>query len=203
MSKNAQPMDERILKSIQTTKGAAVFTPRQFEKFGHPAAIRKALSRLVKAGKLRRIRQGLYDLPRQHPIIGETAPDIMATVRALMNGSQAEWLFSGAFAANLMGLSEQVPAKIVILTNIVPRRISLGKLTLIFRRAAPRNLLGAGRSAGLVVQALRYLRGSQDASRHVAHLRKKLDAKTKADLKSLIPKIPAWLRPVVQQILGE
>lgn len=196
-------MDERILKSIQATKGAAVFTPRQFEGFGHPAAIRQALSRLVKAGKIRRIRQGLYDLPRQHPIIGETAPDIMATVRALMDGSQAEWLFSGAFAANLMGLSEQVPAKIVILTNSVPRRVSLGKLTLIFRRAAPRNLLAAGRPAGLVIQVLRYLRGSQDVSHHVAHLKKQLDEKTKADLRSLIPKMPAWMRPVAQQIVGE
>ena len=193
-------MDERILKSIHATKGAAVFTSRQFEGLGHPAAIRQALSRLVKAGKIRRIRQGLYDLPRHHPIIGETAPDVMATVRALMEGSQAEWLFSGAFAANLMGLSEQVPAKIVILTNSVPRRISLGKLTLIFRRAAPRNLLGAGRPAGLVIQALRYLRGSPDTTQHVAVLRKQLDAKTKADLRSLTPKMPAWMRPVAAQI---
>src|SRR5271154_3975640 len=203
MKTAAQPIDVSILRAMRSSRSASVFSPGHFDGLGNAAAIRKALSRLVKAGTIRRIRRGLYDLPRQHPIVGQTAPDIMATVRALMNGSQAEWLFSGAFAANLMGLSEQVPAKIVILTNIVPRRISLGKLTLIFRRAAPRNLLGAGRSAGLVVQALRYLRGSQDASRHVAHLRKKLDAKTKADLKSLIPKIPAWLRPVVQQILGE
>ena len=41
-----------------------------------------------------------------------------------------------------LGLSDQVPAKIVILTDGVPRRVSLGKLTLVFRRAAPRNLFG-------------------------------------------------------------
>jgi hypothetical protein len=201
MARNQQPVDERILKSIQGAKGDSVFTPRRFESFGNPAAVRQALSRLVKAGKIRRIRQGLYDLPRQHPIIGETAPDIMATVEALMEGSQAEWLFSGAFAANLMGLSEQVPAKIVILTNSGPRRVSLGKLTLIFRRAAPRNLLAAGRPAGLVIQALRYLRGSPETSTQIALLKKRVDAKTKADLKSLIPDMPAWMRPVVQQIV--
>ena len=65
---------------------------------------------------------------------------------------------SGAYAANLLGLSEQVPARMVIHTDGVPRRVSLGKLTLTFRRAAPRNLVGAGRPAGLVIQALRHLR---------------------------------------------
>ena len=125
----------------------------------------------------------------------------MATVRALMDGSHAQWQFSGAYAANALGLSDQVPAKIVILTNGVPRRVSLGKLTLAFRRAAPRNLLGAGRPAGLVIQAIRHLRTDPDLSRHVAQLRKRLDAKTKADLKSLAPKTPAWMWPVLQQLI--
>ena len=156
---------------------------------------------IAKAGTIRRIRRGLYDLPRQHPIIGQTAPDIMATVRALMDGSHAQWQFSGAYATNALGLSDQVPAKIVILTNGVPRRVSLGMLTLVFRRAAPRNLLAAGRPAGLVIQAVRHLRTDADLPRHVTQLRKRLDAKTKANLKSLASHTPAWMRPVLQQIV--
>jgi hypothetical protein len=139
-------------------------------------------------------------LPRPHPITGQTAPNIMATVRALMEGSHAQWQFTGAYAANALGLSDQVPAKIIILTDGVPRRIALGKLTLVFRRAAPRNLLGAGGRAGLVIQALRYLKGSPDMARHVAHLKKSLDADTKKDLGTLAPNLAAWLRPVAQQI---
>jgi hypothetical protein len=180
-----------------------VLSAKHFEGFGSAAAVRQALSRLVRAGKIRRIRRGLYDLPRQHPIIGQTAPDIMATVRALMEGSQAQWQFSGAYAANALGLSDQVPAKIVIYTDGVARRVALGKLLLAFRHAAPRNLLGAGRPAGLVIQALRYLHGSPDTAQHVTHLRKHTDAATKADLKSLAPRMPAWMRPLVQQIVRE
>src|SRR2546425_5460603 len=179
MKTAAQPIDVSILRSMRSSRGAAVFSPRHFEGVGSPDAIRQALSRLVKAGKIRRIRRGLYDLPRHHPIIGQTAPDIMATVRALMDGSQAQWQFSGAYAANALGLSDQVPAKIVILTNGVPRRVPLGKLVLVFRRAAPRNLLGAGQRAGLVIQALRYLHGSPDMPKHISKLKKDLDAWTK------------------------
>lgn len=177
-----------------------MFSPRQFDAFGNPDAVRKALSRLVQTGRIRRIRRGLYDLPRQHPITGQTAPNIMATVRALMEGSHAQWQFTGAYAANALGLSDQVPAKIIILTDGLPRRVALGKLTLVFRRAAPRNLLGAGRRAGLVIQALRYLRGSPDMARYVARLKKNLDADTKDDLASLTPRLVAWMRPLAQEI---
>ena len=82
----------------------------------------------------------------------------------------------------------------------VPRRVSLGKLVLVFRRAAPRNLLGAGRRAGLVIQALRYLHSSPDRPKHVARLKKDLDAGTKKDLSALASKLPAWMRPIAQTI---
>lgn len=185
---------------MRSSRSASVFSARHFDGLGSAAAIRQALSRLVKTGKIRRIRQGLYDLPRQHPIIGQTAPDIMATVRTLMEGSHSQWQFTGAYAANALGLSDQVPAKIVIQTDGVPRRVSLGKLTLLFRRAAPRNLFGAGRPAGLVIQAIRHLRNDPDIPRHIARLKKRLDAKTKADLKSLMSKAPVWMRPLLQRI---
>lgn len=201
MTTDVQPIDARILRSLRAAKCGSVLSPKHFSAFGNPAAVRKALSRLVTDGKIRRVRQGLYDLPRQHPIIGQTVPDIMATVRSLMEGSHAQWQFSGAYAANALGLSDQVPAKIVIYTNGLPRRVALGKMTLVFRRAAPRNLLGAGRPAGLVIQALRYLHSSPDMQRHIAHLRKQLDAEAKHELKTLTPELPAWLQPIVEQIV--
>ena len=200
MSNAAQSIDKAILRSIRYRPAASVFSPRHFASFGSQDAIRKALSRLVAAGTIRRIRRGLYDLPRSHPIVGQTAPDIMATVQAWMDGSHAQWQFTGAYAANALGLSDQVPAKIIILTDGVPRKVALGKLTLAFRRAAPRNMLGAGRRVGLVIQALRYLKGSPVMSKHVAKLKKDLDAGTKKDLAEIAPKLPAWMRPFAQEI---
>lgn len=199
--KVAQPIDKTVIRSMRAKPNASVFAPRHFADIGNPDAIRKALSRLVKAGKIRRIRRGLYDLPRAHPITGQTAPNIMATVQALMDGSHAQWQFTGAYAANALGLSEQVPAKIIILTDGVPRNVSLGKLTLVFRRAAPRNLLGVGQRAGLVIQALRYLKGSADMPKHVDKLRKTLDVDTKKSLASLTPELVAWMRPIAQEII--
>ena len=188
---------------MRDTRSAAAFSPGYFQAFGSPSVVRQVLSRLVKAGKIRRIRQGLYDLPRPHPVVGQTAPDPMAAVRALMEGSSAQWQVSGADAANLLGLSEQVPGRIVILTNGVSRRVALGKLTLVFRRAAPCNLLGAGRPAGLVIQAMRHLRESGLEPARLGQLRKRLDAETRSELAALTPKLPAWMRPIVERLTGK
>ena len=195
-----QSIEETILRSMRASPSASVFSSRHFGRFGSSEGLRKALSRLVRAGKVRRIRRGLYDLPREDPTFGPAAPDIEATVRSLMEGSRAQWQFTGAYAANALGLSEQVPAKIVILTDGVGRRVALGKLMLEFRRAAPRNLIGAGTRAGLVIQALRHLKGSPDMARHVARLRKGLDDATRRDLTSFLPSLVAWMRPLVERI---
>ena len=193
-------IDKSIIFRIRGSDRGRVFSPNNYRDLGGRSAVGVALYRLVKAGKIRRIRRGLYDLPRWNPLIGQTAPDIMATVRALMDGSHAQWQFTGAYAANALGLSDQVPAKVIILTDGVPRRVALGKLMLVFRRAAPRNLLGAGQRVGLVIQALRYLKGSPDMAKHITKLKIDLDDDTKKDLASLASKLPAWMGPLAQQI---
>ncbi|HEY0947135.1 MAG TPA: DUF6088 family protein [Opitutaceae bacterium] len=195
-----QYTDQSMLKLIESDHSGRAFSAGDFATLGSPAAVRKALERLTKAGRLRRIRRGFYDRPRPHPLLGETAPDPMQLVQSVMKNTGAQWQVSGAYAANQLHLTEQVPARIVVLTNGVPRKIALGKLTLDFRRAAPRNLLGAGKTSGLVFQALRYLGPDHVTPEIVARLQRQLDSATKKDLAKLAPQMSAWLRPLVQQI---
>ena len=199
--KTSQSIDDTILKSVRATKSASTFSAKDFSHLGNSAAIRKALERLTRRGDLRRIRRGFYDRPRPHPLLGQTAPDPMELVRGVMKDSGAQWQVSGAYAANLLHLSEQVPAKILILTDGLPRKILLGKLTLDFRRAAPRHLLGAGKPAGLVIQAIRHIRATGMTPTVIARLRRQLDPATKADLVDYAPKLAAWMQPIVQQIV--
>ena len=200
MLKHSQSIDDKIVRSINARSYASVFSIKDFIAFGKTPAVGQALARLAKAGTLLRIRHGLYYLPRPHPILGQTSPDPTAVVEALMKGTGAQWQFSGPYAANRLGLSEQVPAKILVLTDGTPRRVALGKLILIFRHAAPRSLLGAGRPAGLVIQALRHLRKTGLSPTDVARLQQRLDATTKADLTALAPNLPVWMQPIIDGI---
>ena len=195
MKTAAQPIDVSILRSMRSSRSASVFSPRHFDGFGSPDADQADVKPVGESG------QNSPDSPGTLRFAASTSHHRPDRAGHHGNRSRADGrkpravAVHGAYAANALGLSDQVPAKIVIQTDGVPRRVSLGKLTLLFRRVAPRNLFGAGRPAGLVIQAIRHLRNDPDISRHIARLKKRLDAKTKADLKSLVPKTPVWMRP--------
>ena len=61
----------------------AVFGPRMFGDLGSRAAVDQALGRLTKAGKIRRITRGLYDVPKTHPLLGVLSPDPEAIARSI------------------------------------------------------------------------------------------------------------------------
>lgn len=195
-------IDRKVLERVARSARSANFTAFDFARLGKPEAVRQALRRLVARGELARARRGIYFKSRPHPIVGTTGPDTLAVIRKLMERSAAEWQLSGAAAANLLGLSDQVPARWVVVTSGNRRKVRIGQTDVEFRHAAPRNLLGGGRPAGLVFQALRYLGASGMTPERITHLRGTLDAKVKKELAELRPLMPRWMQSAVPQIIG-
>src|SRR5213080_3909473 len=71
--KVANPIDRAMLARIKARGDGWVFSPTDFFELGSRDAVDKALSRMAATGTIRRVVRGLYDLPRQHPIVGMTA----------------------------------------------------------------------------------------------------------------------------------
>jgi Family of unknown function (DUF6088) len=170
-----------------------VFTPRDFLHLGNRAAVDQSLSRVARTGTLRRLCRGLYDKPRVHPTLGllSPVPDTIAAALARETGSQ--WQVSAARAANMLGLSQQVPAQLVYLTDGPARRVKVGHQVVVLKHTARKNMAGAGSQAGLVVQALRYLgrrNASADALRQVPNL-------DTAAIRGLAPDVAGWMRPIL------
>ena len=155
--KVANPIDREMLARIKARKDAWVFAPGDFVDLGSRHAVDKALSRMTAAGSIRRVAHGLYDVPRQHPVVGTTAPSVEMIAKAMAGKNGTRLQPTGAYAANLLGLSDQVPAKVVFLTDGRTKRVRLGKLNIVLKQTSPRNMATAGRISGLVIQALRYL----------------------------------------------
>ena len=200
MRNDAQGIDKVILKSVRRLGGGTVFTARHFLHLGSRAAVDQALSRLAKQGAIRRVRRGVYDLPKTHPSLGALSPDPLAVIKAVLDSTGVPWQVAGAYAANAIGISDQVPAKVVVLTAGKPRKIQVGKTTVYVRRAAPRYLLAPGTTAGLVFQGLRWTGKDGVTDTMVKDLRKRLDAGDKKQLVDLLSKMPAWMRPFVRRI---
>ena len=58
--------DKTIKRVSAHDRGTWVCSPKDFLGLGRREAVDQALSRLVKAKRLRRVGHGLYDLPRSH-----------------------------------------------------------------------------------------------------------------------------------------
>jgi hypothetical protein len=159
-----------------------------------------ALFRLAKEKWVRRFAQGLYDVPRHHPIVGEIAPDIDMVVKALCGKNATRLQPTGAYAANLLGLSEQVPAKVVFLTNGRSKHIRVGKLDIALKQTSPRIMATAGKMSGLVIQALRYLGKAHVDKETLKRLNQKLSPKDRKQLLKDVVYAPAWIADIMRQL---
>jgi hypothetical protein len=199
MKTTATSVPDRIMKRARAGGRGGVFTPTDFLDLAGRAAVDQALTRLVKAGQLRRLAHGLYDFPKAHPKLGplSPAPDDVAQALARETGSRVQ--IAGARAANALGLSTQVPAKSSYLTDGPSRRVALGKRVVDLRHASPKHLIAPGSPAGAVFQALRHV-GPPRAAEVAQIAAHRLSANDKKTLATTAFQAPAWMRPILVSI---
>ena len=134
-------IQDHILDRIRGQGRGRVFTPKDFLDLGSRDAADQSLSRLVRGGEIQRLGRGLYYFPRMNQRLGIPIgpdPDEIAEALARQTGSLV--VPSGAVAANRLGLSAQVPAKPVYLTNGRTREVKIGTTTFRLQHAAPKDL---------------------------------------------------------------
>lgn len=205
MSRPSSPssVEQRVLAELRAagkSRHLSLVTPADLAAVGSRRAVDIALHRLTAQGAIRRVARGLYYVPQVHSVLGEVRPTANAIVRALASKHQLRIQPSGAQAANLLGLSEQVPQRLVYLTDGPPRRIRYGRQEIILRRTTPRNMATAGRVSGLVIQALRHLGAPEVTDDMIAALRKRLRPKDRRELLADAPLAPAWIAEVMRAI---
>lgn len=197
-----------IATQIDSVGPSQVWVPTDFTRLGNRDAVDKVLQRMVQAGDLRRIDRGLYDKPTiNHLTQRPTTPDYRAVVGAIARRDQLRVLVDGMTAANDLGLTDAVQARVTIHTDARRRAIRLDRLTIDFKQTAPSRLYWAGRPAMRVVQALHWLKDSltSDRGRILQRLRQVLadpqhgDA-IRQDLIDGINTLPAWMQGLVREL---
>ena len=197
-----QTIDSKLRSRIYGSGRGSAFTPNDFLDFGRRDAVDQALSRLAGKGTIRRLARGLYEYPREHSELGILSPDIEKVAKALAGKDRIRLQPAGAYATNLLGLSEQVPAKVVFLTDGPSRTVKIGRQEIQLRRTTPRNMAAAGRLSGLLMQALRHLGKEQITPTRVEHLKRTLPAKERQQLLKDLPLAPAWMHPLFRELAG-
>ena len=202
-TKSTQSVDSRLLATIHGCGRGSVFVPADFLNIGSREAIGIALHRLARKGTIRRLARGVYDFPKQHPVLGPLSPSAETVARALAGRDHTRLQPAGAYAANALGLSEQVPAKAVFLTDGPSRTVKIGPTTIQLRRTTARNMAAAGRLSGLLIQALRELGNEHITAERRAHLKRTLPADKRRDLLKDLRLAPAWMHPIFRELAEE
>ena len=167
---------------------------------GIGAAIDSTLRRLKAAGTIRQLARGLYDYPVQDPVLGTVAPSADAIARALVARDAIRLQPSGAYAANVLGLSEQVPSRVVFLTDGPARKVKIGRREIILQHTTPRNMATAGRISGTLIQALRHLGQDQVDDHVISVLRRRITAADHAAIRKDLRHAPAWIADLLHPL---
>lgn len=189
-----------IAKVICSRPRGTLFVPKDFLRYGSRDAIDQALSRLTQKGQVRRVYRGIYDRPIAHPLLGALAPDPVDIVSAVARQNGYTLQVSGASAANSLGLSQQIPAKLVFYTDGPTRTIRYNNTTILLRHTSPRKLMGAGKIHGAIIQAIHHYGPKRFGVRKIQHLAKQLSTKDKKNLLVMAVKQPAWVHKLLTQI---
>lgn len=200
MAKHAQSIDLYLRSRVFGNGRGWVFTPKHFQDLGSDSAIDSALRRLKAADTIRQLARGLYDYPVQDPVLGTVAPSADAIARALVVRDAIRLQPSGAYAANMLGLSEQVPSRVVFLTDGPARKVKIGKREIILQHTTPRNMATAGRKSGTFIQALRYLGQDQVDTQVLATLRRQIADDDRPAIRKDLRHAPAWIADLLRPL---
>lgn len=198
--KNPQAIDSLILKRIYRMGRGSVFSASDFTDLADKATSDRVLSRLAGRRTIRRLARGLYDYPKSHAVLGLLSPSADTVAKAIAGRDRTRLQPAGAYAANLLGLSEQVPAKVTFLTDGASRTVRIGPMEIRLRRTTPRNMAASRRVSGLVIQALRHLGERHVTPQRVAHLKRTIPAEQRRTILNDLRLAPAWMHPILRDL---
>lgn len=145
----------QIVKRIEQEGRGKVIFSSDFISISNTENIKKVLLRLEQKERLVRLSRGIYLYPKLDKELGILQPSIEDIAKAIAKRDRARIVPTGVLALNKLGLSTQVPMKVVYLTDGAPRSIQLGKHSIKFKKTTPKNLMARGEISSLVIQALR------------------------------------------------
>lgn len=197
-----QGSEKQIENAIKAKPRGTLVFPEDFTAYGSSEAIRKALDRLEDKKTLARVAHGIYVRPKQSDLLGSLLPSVEEVAEAIAKRDRIRTIPSGTYALNALGLSTQVPMKIVLLTDGSPREIKVGKRTIKFKKTTPKNLLAKGKISRLVIQALKEIGNGNISEQEEAKIIALLKTETPTNLKHDIALAPVWIQKIMKKVLN-
>ena len=196
--------ESKILNRIYGRGKGWAFSQRDFARLASRGAIDTALHRLLAKGTIRRVIRGVYDYPRHSDLLDtDMSPDIDQVAGALARKFGWRIQPGGPTALNLLGLSTQVPATFIYLSDGPDRSYAINGTTLTFKHTALKEAGFRRRESALIVQALKSLGPERIKPRLIARIRRRLDPELRATILADTVLASGWVYAAIREICAE
>jgi hypothetical protein len=192
-----QTVAKNILSEAETLPEGALISAKEFLHLGSRAAVDQALKRLKASKELLPLYRGVYVRPVKTRF-GTRAPAAEKVIERFAATRAETVVAHGAAAANSLGLTTQVPTKLVYLTSGKNRKLKLGA-QVVEMKHAPQWMLLPSHRGGEAVRALAWI-GEHRAAEALTALRHKLPRSTVDELIAVRPALPGWMSTSIGQI---
>jgi len=198
-----QNISNQIRYEIINKQKGKIFFLNDFEKFGNKNAIRQTLFRLCNESFLIRLSAGIFLYPKTDKYIGTIYPSIEEIAKEIAKREKARLIPTGVYALNALGLSTQMPMRVVFLTDGTPRIINIeGKASLKFKKTIPKYLALRGKITTLVIFAMKEIGKSQISEEHLSKIKKILEKEEIKNIEHDVKLAPEWIATTILKLIN-
>ncbi len=194
-------VENKIAEGLKLHEKGSVLFVDDFLDYGNSESVKKALLRLKEKQTLARLAHGIYLYPKVDGELGILFPSTEDIAKAIARRDKARIVATGVLALNKLGLSTQVPMKVVYLTDGASRSIKVGKRTITFKNTSPKNLLAKGEISSLVVQALKTIGQSKVDDETISKIQTLLKKEKLENIINDAKLAPAWIKKILTQTI--
>jgi hypothetical protein len=199
----APSVHNQVLAKVRKKRPGSLFFPGDFIQEGSDTAVRKALSRLAKDGVLNRLAHGIYFYPKFDKELGILYPSAEEVAHAIAKKEHIRIVPTGSYALHRLGLSTQVPTRIVYLTDGEAKSLKLGRTSIVFKPAVPKKLSAKGKLSSLAIQALGELKKEKITPQVLNKIQEVLKNEDPATLRSDALSAPAWIGRILLSLIDK
>lgn len=196
-----QSIENKVVSKIYGKGRGWAFSQKDLSALGSRDSINISLHRLVKKGTIRRVMRGIYDYPIHSELLNEfLSPNMDQVAQAISRKFGWRIQPSGQAAQNIIGLSTQVPARYLYLSDGPDRTYQVNNIELVFQNTALKEIGFKLRESELIVQAIKSLGNERINPKAIKILRAWLPPELREKVLKETSVVTDWVLQAIKQI---
>ncbi|WP_434335180.1 DUF6088 family protein [Mycoplasma capricolum subsp. capricolum] len=194
----------QIQDRIDSFRSGKVFISNDFLDIASNETVRRTLNKLAHEHKIRRIMNGFYYNPEYSELIHEyemfTINELAFSIARKYNWEIAPF---GIACLNILGLSTQVPAKMIYVSNGKNKTYKIQKREIEFKKVNNKEISNMSLKTKIVIQAIKEIGKNELNQKDINKIQNQLSDTEKQNLLKEAKNTTAWIYEYIKKICKE